>query len=521
MDINRKTKKNIRDYAIIGALMAFTATFCLIFLTPQSLRLDESQSLYQSSNTPTRIISIIAADVHVPLYHIVLHYWQVVFGNDVGTARILSLIFFVLTIPAVYMLGKITFGRSVALFASTLVAVSPFLNWYGSEIRMYSLLTLLTVLNQYFFVRIYKKHKKYSPIRNTAHLWAGYLITSVVGVFTHYFFFLLLLGQGIFLFSYKAYFYKTTIKKFAAVGAVVAVAFTPWVYKIISAGEVQNAEPQIGAPTATNIFNTFSSFLFGFQPDDANKIIVAFWPLATIFSFLVLSKNLKRRISIHVPYFILSIVVALSAVYILSISVRPFYLTRYFIFLIPSFYLVIAWILSIYTQKRFAKLVKTVLVAGMIAGLLHQVTGANIPVQENYKAANDYLMKNASSRDIIVCARRLSIYGWKYYYTGPAAIETLPRWNRLEFGAIPQFDEDKLPEELESIALSHENIWLVVSVNQGYEGQIIGYFNSNYERIEKKEFSPGLTLYGYRLRYDIEDRKAVIKDIIQAESTTN
>src|SRR3989344_744052 len=234
MDINLKTKKDIRDYAIIGALMAFTATFCLIFLTPQSLRLDETQSLYQSSNTPTRIISIIAAAVSVPRYHIVLHYWQVVFGNDVGTARVLSLIFFVLTIPAFYMLGKISFGRSVALFASTLVAVSPFLNWYGSEIRMYSLLTLLTVLNQYFFVRIYKKHKRYSPIKNTAHLWAGYLITSVLGVFTHYFFFLLLLGQGIFLFSYKAYFYKTTIKKFAAVGAVVAVAFTPWVYKIIS-----------------------------------------------------------------------------------------------------------------------------------------------------------------------------------------------------------------------------------------------------------------------------------------------
>ena len=161
---------------ILGLLMVGAVLFSVFFLSSQSLRLDEAQSLWQSSHSSAGILKVVATDVHVPLYHMFLHFWQQWFGNDVALARDLSLIFFVLTIPAVYLLGNLSFSRSVSLFAAIMFAVSPFLNWYGSEIRMYSLLTLLTVLNQYFFILLFKKR----PVRGST--WAGYTITAVLGI---------------------------------------------------------------------------------------------------------------------------------------------------------------------------------------------------------------------------------------------------------------------------------------------------------------------------------------------------
>src|SRR4051812_4306015 len=170
---------------ILTGLIIFVIALALLVFSHQSLRLDESQSLWQTSHTPTKILNIIAQDVHVPLYHFILHFWQLFLGNSVLTGRILSLIFFVMSIPAVYFLGKRVLNRGIGIFAATLLAASPFMNWYGNEIRMYSLMTLLTILSQYFFIMIYKYRNR--------DAWVGYFIVNVFGIFTHYFFFFVLI----------------------------------------------------------------------------------------------------------------------------------------------------------------------------------------------------------------------------------------------------------------------------------------------------------------------------------------
>ncbi|GEM_PF-6187123 len=64
------------------------------FFSNQSLRLDEAQSLWQTSHGLKAMFTIVSEDVHVPLYHVMLHFWQFLFGSDVFSARMLSLIFF-------------------------------------------------------------------------------------------------------------------------------------------------------------------------------------------------------------------------------------------------------------------------------------------------------------------------------------------------------------------------------------------------------------------------------------------
>jgi uncharacterized membrane protein len=75
-----------------------------------------------------------------------LHFWRLFVGDTVSVARMMSLAFYLLSIPLLYVLGKQAYSRQVGLFAALLLALSPFMNWYGSEIRMYTLFTLLVSL---------------------------------------------------------------------------------------------------------------------------------------------------------------------------------------------------------------------------------------------------------------------------------------------------------------------------------------------------------------------------------------
>ncbi len=473
---------------IILALMVFVIFASVFIFSKQSLRLDESQSLWQTSHTPTKILSIIAQDVHVPFYHVILHFWQVFLGNTVETGRILSLIFFILSIPAVYFLGKRAINQQVGIFAAVLLGVSPFMNWYGNEIRMYSLFTLITILSQYFFLGIFRKGDNDS--------WLGYILMGVLGLFTHYFFTFLILSQMFFYVFYRHLFPNKSFKKFLIVCIVLACFFSPWLLYVRSLGTEKTA-PLLTAPTSVNVFNTFSEFLFGFQNDHLNTILVSLWPLTVLLGFLALREN--KKVSPETIFFLMSILIPISVAFIVSVTLRPLFVSRYLIVTIPSLYIFIGWIFSTY-PKPLARAMKLVLIFAMLAGLGVEAWSQTNPIRENYREATQYLQENASPKDIIVLSAPFTVYPVEYYYRGTAEIATLPIWDRVS--TLPGFSEENLKKDVETLKARNDKLWLLLSYDQGYEKNIKDYFANNFELLESKNFSPGLNLYVYRLRYD-------------------
>ena len=71
-------------------------------------------------------------------------------GDGEFILRLPAAIAGVLTVFAVYLLGKELFGRRAGLVAALLTSVSPYMVWYSQEARNYSLLMLLTTLQMYF-----------------------------------------------------------------------------------------------------------------------------------------------------------------------------------------------------------------------------------------------------------------------------------------------------------------------------------------------------------------------------------
>lgn len=492
-DIVRSAPRALRinTFVWLELMMLFCVGLSLFFLSGQSLRLDEAQSLWQSGRSVPGILNLVAEDVHVPLYHVILHYWRLVLGDGVLTARLLSLLFYLASIPALYALGELAYSRKIGLFAALLLTVSPFMNWYGNEIRMYTLFTFLTILNQYFFISLWKRSDHWS--------WLGYFATALLGVYSHYFFFVVLTVQAVFYLFRRDLFPKGSFVRLAAVALIVLVAFAPWAWDVWSQGLAGNQEPVLPAPTTVNLFSTFAQFLFGFQDDHLNTFMLSLWPIAVILGLLSLRKNMRP--SLETEYFVTTILVSVAVMFVGSLLVQPVFVSRYLIFTVPSLFLVLSSVFNAYAP-RLRRVATVGLVSLMLIMLAVEIWSPATPVKEDYRAATDYLNTHAAAQDVVVVSAPFTLYPVEYYYRGDAPLSSLPIWNQYAHGAIPAYSASELQSDATTLTNAHQYLWLLLSYDQGYNADVKDYFDTHYERVFEKNFSPGLDLYVYKLRYD-------------------
>lgn len=487
-------KFKILTYILLAAMVAFAIFFSLTVFAGTSLRLDEAQSLFQTNRDVPGMLYLVGQDVHVPLYHLLLHYWQVVFGQDIFVARMMSLVFFVGTIIMTYVLAFSVFKRrSIGLFAALMVAISPFMNWYGSEARMYTMLAFMTVLHIYFFIRAMRLGGKRS--------WVLWTITAILGLYTHYFFAFVMLTELIATFILRKQFAGTKpLRSIIISGAIAGITLLPWAIYMYTLGFASNTQPALTTPSAGDVFDTYAQFLFGFQTSTINTIIVSLWPIAVLLAFFALQRS-KKGIPKEVIVFVLLAVVPILSAFIISVTLRPFYLSRYLIVALPALVIFLAWLLTRY-RPWVANTIRVGLVA--IVGVLFviQILNPNTPVKEDYRDAVAYLETESSSSDVIVLAAPFTIYPVEYYYEGTAKLTTQPVWDRFAAGSVPAYDPATVEEQTKQNVDSYQYAWLMLSYDQGYNEDLKEFYDSRYQRVSEREFSPGLTVYQYQIRYD-------------------
>lgn len=479
---------------IVGMALAISVWL----FAPMGMRLDEAQNLWQSSHSLEGALALVASDVHVPLYHVLLHFWLTITDMNLEQNRILPLTFFALAIVAVYILGRVAYGHTVGIMAASLAAVSPFLQWYGQELRMYSLLALLSAAHQALFIALIKKEGA------NRRVWFAYGIIALLGIYTHYFFALNLLAQAIFVFWYAERFGSRGLRHFALTAVVLFLSFLPWLMYILSRGETGYAQPQITAPTSTNLMSTFLQFLYGFQDDAFNTMAASAWPIAVLLLFLLLSRRVRPQTHAFAPeivYLLMAFLVPILAAFAVSITLRPLFLTRYLTGALPAMYILIAWALVQY-PRRVGMVLKPLLLVTMALALVYQAYNPATPTKENFREAAAYISANAEAQDIIIVSAPFTIYPVEYYYRGPARVVTLPSWDRRAHGPLPPFSTEGMDTDVQKMKTSHRRAWVLYSYDQGYEKDIRSYFETRFARLEEHSFSKGITLETYQLRYD-------------------
>ena len=123
-------------------------------------------------------------EANMSLYYALLRAW-LHFGQSEYFIRSLSILFAVATIPAIYWLARQLYDRPIAFVAAALFTVNAYNVRYAQEARSYTLFVLLATLSSGFFVSWVRDPGRRNRL--------GYVITSVLAVYAH-FYALLLLG---------------------------------------------------------------------------------------------------------------------------------------------------------------------------------------------------------------------------------------------------------------------------------------------------------------------------------------
>jgi uncharacterized membrane protein len=153
---------------------------------------DEVWSIKAASLNFSSEVAALKADVHPPLYFQILHWWIHLFGTGERAVRSLSGLFYILSVFAVYGIGRELYGTKTALLCAAVYLSSPLAIISAQFARMYALLSLLSILSTWLYLQFSIKP------RDSRLFFALYIAVNILGTFTHIAFFFLLFGQIVF-----------------------------------------------------------------------------------------------------------------------------------------------------------------------------------------------------------------------------------------------------------------------------------------------------------------------------------
>jgi len=390
--IKIKSKLNI---ILILVLVIFSSFLRFKKLTYQSLWGDELFSINLTLQYPSiwKIINYCKFnDVHPPFYYIILLIWERMFGINEFSVRALSSIFGILGIIAIYFLGKELFSKEVGIFASAILSVNSFHLYYSQEVRMYSLLFLLTVLSFLFFVRLVKR----PSIRNS--LW--YLLFTVLLIYTHYF--------GLFVFASQIIFFifvsveylkesKSEKKYFLVITFIIILSYIPWFPTLLRLGKLRNF--WIPKPRSNFFVDYWKTFL-GNEP----FIIILF---TTLFLVYLLNNREKENIFKHHKLLLVSsIFIPLFIPYFWSLEHSSSLTRRNAIVVLPSLVLISAKGIGFFIQKTERFFILLVIIIVSLVNIFYSKDYYNKITKPQWRETAKFVIETDSEKKYPIYAHK-------------------------------------------------------------------------------------------------------------------
>lgn len=204
-------------YLLIVLHLAITLPLAYIL----NIWVDEASTLYNTEQGFIHTLQNISqTEKQAPLYFMLLSLWRDLDGS-IFFARLFSIICSCLAIKFFYDLAHRFFSEKQTILITTFFALHPFLIWNSLEIRLYTMIILLSVLLLKFFADGY--------LNSTSRSRIAFIITAIIGLYTNYYIGFLLVGGFLGLLvlrrwqSAKTYFWQMFI---------VGLAFLPLVWEI-------------------------------------------------------------------------------------------------------------------------------------------------------------------------------------------------------------------------------------------------------------------------------------------------
>lgn len=314
--------------------LLFTKTPLYFFI--QSLWRDEAFSYFMAKQSLFSIIKTTVQDFNPPLYYFFLHFWIKIFGKGEISLRSLSLSFFAINIYVVFLFLRDILkvkGKRIPVYL-LIFSFNPFLVYYAFEARMYSLLALLATLSFYYYL----KKEKYR-----------YLVFTSLGLYSHYFFLLVVFTQLITYFVLKK---KRRKAKEIKTVLIPLICFLPWAVYILPNLITRSAVFWIKPPKVIDLFSSFGIIFTGYERlykfYNLPIFLVSMFFLLIILGFF---NKLKKR---NKPLFTLLVLWSFFPYFLIFLVsfLKPIFLPRYLIFTSVGFNLLLFYLLE-NTKKKW------------------------------------------------------------------------------------------------------------------------------------------------------------------------
>jgi len=333
----------------ITSLLLFLLNFGMkIFgISSSEIALDEPFTIFYSQMDIKSILDICNNGNNPALHFILLHFWIKMFGISAFSVRFLSVLFSSMTVVVIYLTGRKFFSFQTGIFAAFIFTLSQFHMYYAHEARVYPIFVFLTALSLYFSLYICNEPKKKSS-------YFYLLLANILLIYSHYFGFFVIATEFLCMFFVSNF--RHIYKKMLLVFLFTALAYIP---NIIIFVQRLSVSVQYGTwvrkPEITELYGNLNRFLNSrvvmlvFLICIIVNLIFILWKKQFKMKFMAFLKDTSSRV------IIIWVVFPYLSMFLLSYRV-PMFLDRYIIYISVAFYLIVAAVLSKFTDNRVLKM---------------------------------------------------------------------------------------------------------------------------------------------------------------------
>jgi 4-amino-4-deoxy-L-arabinose transferase-like glycosyltransferase len=399
---------------LVIAITVLGAVLRLYGLADESLRLDEGYLYARITSSYYGTLTHWDTQWQGVLFAVVEKMWCGVFGHSEVSLRFLPAWFGILTVPALYLLGRTLFSSGAGHIAALLLAVNPCAIYFSQDARPYSLFLLLAVVSTYFAIRSLRSESGVPRVLFALSATAG-LYVHPYGVFLLPFYASLpfLLPETPWSPSGRRRYFRVLAMVFAAYVPMLTVFARTVVGKM--SGRLHDAD-FIPQATLSLLTDTGSKYFMS----DVGAILVG------LIVVPVLILRFRRRdlsAALRIPF-------SLAACFLLipwlaSYVITPLYFFRYTIPALAAVLLILAWVLStLHVSLRILLMVALLAVsADSLADYFTKVD------KDPWRQTAELLRPRLQPGDLVIVNPPWAVRLIDYYTAEGDSVEIYAPWN--------------------------------------------------------------------------------------------
>ncbi len=392
-------------------VIIITASFLRLYhLNFQSIWIDELLTMNESSPKLSfkEANNIILFQEGTPrFYFFSVRTFNLIFGHTVYNARLLSVIFGILSVLFIYKLGNKLFNKNVGLISAVFLTFNLFHIEYSQEARSYSMLVFFVILSFYFLIsfindKSYKNAIFLGIALGLATNAQPFGLINVASIYLILLYILILEKEN----------KMDLFKRLFLSGIVFLIIFSPVIATVLRVSEFTTF--WITKPNAAYLFQIFTQLLGGSLLFTLLFIIIYFIFIFYSISIIRKKENINKDkyllgfIIINVWIWFELAVILLKSYFGISIALH-----RYFIAIVPAFVLIIAVTIDFIKNRLLKELLVISLATFLLVDIFIVKDFYSVVRKSQFDKVAEFIEERNTSKHRVV-----SSFGWLmgYYF---------------------------------------------------------------------------------------------------------